>query len=64
MHQLLMIKKLELGETFLRKLLHIKQLALGVGLILPETIMDSLALKVHIENRKINNKVNDNIKIQ
>ena len=64
MNKLPIIKKLGLEEMFSRKLLHIKQLALGVGLILLETIIDILALKVHIRNRQINNKVNNNIKIQ
>ena len=40
-----------LGDTFPRKLLHEKT-ALGVGLIEPATVMDFLAIKLCIGNKR------------
>ena len=59
-----MIKKLGLRKIFLQKLLHIKQLVLGIGLVVPETIVNILVLKIHINSRRVQNIVHNTIAIQ
>ena len=43
---------MRLGDKFPRKLLHVKKSVLGIGLIEPETVMDWLAIKLHVENKR------------
>ena len=46
------VRKMGLGNNFPRKLLHVKKSALGVGLIEPKTVIDSLALNFHAGNKR------------
>ena len=46
------IRKMRLGDKFSRKLLCAKKSFLGVGLIEPETVIDYLAIKVCVGNKR------------
>ena len=48
-----MIRKLVLGDKFPRKLLCVRKLALGKGIIDPNKDIDMLALKLHVGNKKM-----------
>ena len=54
-YKLPMAKKLHLGEKLLYKLLYFKQLALGIGLLQPHTIIAASALKQYFRNIRIKN---------
>ena len=45
-------RKMKLGNKFPRKLLHVRKSALGIGLVEPNTVMDSLALKLRVGNKR------------
>ena len=47
-----LVKKLRLVKTFPRTLLHVRKGELGVGLMEPQTVVDVLACKMHIGNRR------------
>ena len=49
----MLLKKLELGEKFPRDILHIRKLALRVGLIKPSIILAFLALQLHAGHMRI-----------
>ena len=59
MHELPMIRKLGLGDKFPRKLLCVKKTSLGVGLITPQTAIDTLALKLWIGNKILQGEVSN-----
>ena len=52
-HELPMLRKLGLGKYFPRKLLHMKNPALGVGLIEPSEVIDLLAIKFYAGNKRM-----------
>ena len=45
-----MITKLGLGDNFPRKLLHLPKSRLGVGLIERNTVIEILAIRLHVGN--------------
>ena len=45
------VRKMGLGNNFPRKLLYVKKSALGIGLIEPKMVIDSLALNFHAGNK-------------
>ena len=51
------LRKLKLSERFPRKVLHMRNSALGVGLIAPRTIVEVLALKLHVGHQRARSKV-------
>ena len=50
--ELIIIRKMWLGDNFPRKLLCVKKSALGVGLIEPKMVIDSLALELCSGNNR------------
>ena len=48
-YKLPMIIKLGLGDNFPLKLLHSQKSNLGIGLIKPNTVIDTLVIRLHIE---------------
>ena len=63
MNELPMIRKLGLGYKFPRKLLHVQETSLGVGLIAPNTVIDTLATKLWVGNKRLNGKLSNVIKV-
>jgi len=57
------LKKMGLSVKFSRDILHTRQMALGVGLMSPKTIMNILALKLYIGHNKFDSDVSKMIKI-
>ena len=47
-----MVQKLSLGVNFPRKLLYVRKDALGVGLMEPQTVIDLLAIKLYVGNKR------------
>ena len=52
MHELSIVRKMGLGDNFLRKLLFVKKSVLGVGLIEPKNVIDYLAIKLHVGKKR------------
>ena len=50
--ELPLTRKMKLGDKFTRKLLHVRKSALGIGLVEPNTVMDSLDLKLNAGNKR------------
>ena len=44
----ILLKKMKLSEKFLRSVLYSRKTALGVGLLAPKTIVDTLSLKLYL----------------
>ena len=55
--KLVILKKFGLSEKFPCEILYTRKSALGVGLIAPRTIIDILALKLYIRNKRADNRV-------
>ena len=53
----MLLKKLGLSENFPRSVLYSRKTALGVGLLAPRTIVDSLALKLCLGHRRANDRI-------
>ena len=51
-YELPLIRKMKLGDKFPGKLLHIRKSALRIGLVEPNTAMDSLALNLFLGNKR------------
>ena len=47
-----MVQKLSLGINFPRRLLYVRKDALGVGLMEPQIVIDLLAIKLHVGNKR------------
>ena len=62
-HEPVMLRKLRLSEKFSRKVLHYRKTSLGVGLLAPRTIVDVLALKLHVGHQRADSKVDKMIQI-
>ena len=54
---------MRLGDNFPRKLLHVKKSALGVGLIEPATVIDYLAIKLYVGNKRAKGELTSVINI-
>ena len=63
MCELLMIRKVGLGDNFPQKLLHVRKLALGAGLIEPSIAIDMLALKTHVGDKRNEGTLSEAIKM-
>ena len=63
MCELLMIRKVRLGDNFPQKLLHVRKLALGAGLIEPSIAIDMLALKTHVGDKRNEGTLSEAIKM-
>ena len=55
--ELVILKKLGLSKKFLRKILHTRKLVLGVRMVALRLIMNILALKLNVGNKRANNRV-------
>ena len=53
----MLLKKLGLSENFPWSVLCSRKTALEVGLLAPRTIVDSLALKLHLGHRRANDRI-------
>ena len=53
----ILLKKLGLSENFPRSVLCSRKNALGVGLLAPRTIVDSLAIKLCLDHRRMNDRI-------
>ena len=53
----MILRKLNLSERFPRKVLYMRNSALGVGLMAPRTIVDVLALKLYVGHQRARSKV-------
>ena len=60
--RLTLIRKMKLGDDFSKKLLHVTKSALGIMLVEPNTVMDSLALKLHLGNKRFKGELTSVIK--
>ena len=59
MDELPMMRKLGIGDKYPRKLLHVKKTSLGVGLTTPQTAIDSLAMKLWVGNKRLQEEVSN-----
>ena len=50
MHEIVISKKINLGVTFSRAILHARRNTIGIGLIKPEMVIAILAYKLYIGN--------------
>ena len=62
-YELPIIRKMRLGDNFPRKLLYVKKSALGVGLIEPATVIDYLAIKLYVGNKRAKGELTSVINI-
>ena len=59
MHELTMIRKLGLGDNFPRKLLCVQKKSLGVGLIVPYAVIDMIAMRLWVGNKRLQGELNN-----
>ena len=62
MYEMPMIRKLGLGDKFPRKLSNVQKTSLGVGLIAPNTVIDTLATKLWVGNKRLQGELGNAIK--
>ena len=53
----LFLWKLQLSEKMLREVLYARKKALGVGIVAPSTVIDTLTLKLYIGNKRVKNRI-------
>ena len=51
------LRKLQLSKKMLKEVLYARKTALGVGLVKPSTAIETLALKLHIGNKRAKNRI-------
>lgn len=59
----IILKKLGLSQNFPRTVLHSRKSALGVGLLVPRTIVDELSLKLHLGHRRAEDRIGNMMQI-
>jgi len=57
------LRKLQLSEKFPRDVLYMRNSALGIGLLKPTTIIDSLSLKLYVGHQRAKTKIANMIQI-
>ena len=62
-YEIIMIRKLGLGDNFPRKLLHVHKTRLGVGLIESNPFIDILALRLCVGNNMLQGDVSKTIEV-
>ena len=58
-----LLRKMRLSEKFPRNILYARKTALGVGLLSPRTIIDTLSLKLYLGHQRMNSKVSEIMQI-
>ena len=59
----IILQKLQLSIKFPRKILYARKSALGIGLMAPSTIIDSLALKAYVSHQRGESNISKIIQI-
>jgi len=57
------LRKLQLSEKFPRNVLYMRNGALGIGLLKPKTIVDSLSLKLYVGHQRARTRISNMIQI-
>ena len=52
----MLLQKIGLSIKFLRKIVYTRKTALGIGLIAPRTIVDTLALKLYLGHKRVESR--------
>ena len=63
MHEFPMIRKLGLGDMFPRKLWCVQKTSLGVGLIATNAVIDMLATKLWVGNKRLQGELSNVIEV-
>jgi hypothetical protein len=62
-HKSILLSKLGHSKKFPRRILYVRKLALGIGIMRPNTIIDILALKLYFRHKCVETRISNLIQL-
>ena len=56
-YELIILRKLNLSSKFLRRIFYARKSLLGIGIMKPSIIVDTLVLKLYISHKRQNSRI-------